>query len=49
MHETRAQKTLLIMQGFHGIETISIDGANFTEGIMKRFKSETIRTERRPF
>ncbi|PHR71418.1 MAG: tungsten formylmethanofuran dehydrogenase [Lutibacter sp.] len=48
--ETRAQNAYEYAQGFHGLEAISIDGANFTESynaIEKVIK--TIRTERRPF
>jgi 2-oxoisovalerate dehydrogenase E1 component len=48
--ETRAQDAFQYAQGFHGLEAISIDGANFIESyeaIEKVIK--TIRTERRPF
>jgi 2-oxoisovalerate dehydrogenase E1 component len=48
--ETRAQNAFEYAKGFHGIEAISIDGANFTESYLaleKVFK--TIREERRPF
>jgi 2-oxoisovalerate dehydrogenase E1 component len=48
--ETRAQNAFEYVKGFHGIEAISIDGANFTEcylAIQKVIK--TIREERRPF
>ncbi len=48
--ETRAQNAFEYAQGFHGLEAISIDGANFTESyeaIEKVIK--TIREERRPF
>ena len=48
--ETRAQNAYEYAQGFHGLEAISIDGANFTESyeaIEKVIK--TIRKERRPF
>ncbi|MBV1888347.1 MAG: tungsten formylmethanofuran dehydrogenase, partial [Urechidicola sp.] len=48
--ETRAQNAYEYAQGFHGLEAISIDGANFTESynaIEKVIK--TIREERRPF
>ena len=48
--ETRAQNAFEYAKGFHGIEAISIDGANFTESyevLQKVIK--TIRTERRPF
>ena len=48
--ETRAQNAFEYAQGFHGLEAISIDGANFTE-CYNEIKSviETIRKERRPF
>ena len=42
--ETRAQNAFDYVKGFHGIEAISIDGANFAEKVIK-----TIREERRPF
>jgi 2-oxoisovalerate dehydrogenase E1 component len=48
--ETRAQDAFEYAQGFHGLEAISIDGANFIESynaIEKVIK--TIREERRPF
>ncbi|RZN82264.1 MAG: tungsten formylmethanofuran dehydrogenase [Winogradskyella sp.] len=48
--ETRAQNAYEYAQGFHGLEAISIDGANFIESyeaIEKVIK--TIRKERRPF
>lgn len=48
--ETRAQNAFEYAQGFHGLEAITIDGANFIESyeaIEKVIK--TIRTERRPF
>ncbi len=48
--ETRAQNAYEYAQGFHGLEAISIDGANFTESynaIEKVIK--IIREERRPF
>ena len=48
--ETRAQNAFDYIKGFHGIEAVTIDGANFTESyqtIQKVLK--TIRTERRPF
>ncbi|MCD2260674.1 alpha-ketoacid dehydrogenase subunit alpha/beta [Psychroserpens luteolus] len=48
--ETRAQNAYEYAQGFHGLDAISIDGANFTESyeaIEKVIK--TIRKERRPF
>lgn len=48
--ETRAQNAFQYAKGFHGIEAISIDGANFTESYEALQKViETIRTERRPF
>jgi 2-oxoisovalerate dehydrogenase E1 component len=48
--ETRAQNAFEYAQGFHGLEAISIDGANFTESYNALEKViETIRTERRPF
>jgi len=48
--ETRAQNAYEYAQGFHGLEAISIDGANFTESY-KAIKDviATIRKERRPF
>ena len=48
--ETRAQDAFQYAQGFHGLEAISIDGANFTESYNAVEKViNTIRTERRPF
>jgi 2-oxoisovalerate dehydrogenase E1 component len=48
--ETRAQNAFEYAQGFHGLEAISIDGANFMESYEAIEKViETIRTERRPF
>ncbi|MBU3682322.1 MAG: tungsten formylmethanofuran dehydrogenase [Flavobacterium sp.] len=48
--ETRAQNAYEYAQGFHGIEAISIDGANFTESYLALQKVvQTIRQERRPF
>ena len=48
--ETRAQDAFQYAQGFHGLEAISIDGANFTESYKAVEKViNTIRTERRPF
>ncbi|WP_452225283.1 alpha-ketoacid dehydrogenase subunit alpha/beta [Lacinutrix chionoecetis] len=48
--ETRAQNAFEYAQGFHGLEAISIDGANFTESYEAIEKViETIRKERRPF
>ena len=48
--ETRAQNAFEYAKGFHGLEAITIDGANFIESyetIEKVIK--TIREERRPF
>jgi len=48
--ETRAQDAYEYAQGFHGLEAISIDGANFTESYEAVEKViKTIREERRPF
>jgi len=48
--ETRAQNAAEYAAGFHGLEAISIDGANFTESYQALEKViETIRKERRPF
>ena len=48
--ETRAQNAFEYAKGFHGIEAISIDGANFTESYLALQKVvKTIREERRPF
>ena len=48
--ETRAQNAFEYAKGFHGIEAISIDGANFTESYLAIQKVlETMRAERRPF
>jgi 2-oxoisovalerate dehydrogenase E1 component len=48
--ETRAQNAFEYAQGFHGLEAISIDGANFVESYEAVEKViDTIRTERRPF
>jgi 2-oxoisovalerate dehydrogenase E1 component len=48
--ETRAQNAFEYAQGFHGLEAISIDGANFIESYEAIEKViETIRKERRPF
>ncbi|OUR92674.1 tungsten formylmethanofuran dehydrogenase [Flavobacteriales bacterium 34_180_T64] len=48
--ETRAQNAFEYAQGFHGLDAISIDGANFTECYQEINKViEIIRTERRPF
>jgi 2-oxoisovalerate dehydrogenase E1 component len=47
--ETRAQNAYEYAQGFHGLEAISIDGANFSECYKELAKViETIRNERRP-
>ena len=48
--ETRAQNAYEYAQGFHGLDAISIDGANFTEsyGALEKVII-TIREERRPF
>lgn len=48
--ETRAQNAYEYAQGFHGLEAISIDGANFIESYQAVEKViATIRKERRPF
>ena len=48
--ETRAQNAFEYAKGFHGIEAISIDGANFTESYLAiQNVLETMRRERRPF
>ena len=48
--ETRAQNAFEYAQGFHGLEAISIDGANFTESYKALEQViDTIRKERRPF
>ncbi len=48
--ETRAQNAFEYAQGFHGLDAISIDGANFTESYEALEKAiKTIRKERRPF
>jgi len=48
--ETRAQNAFEYAKGFHGIEAISIDGANFTESYLAlQTVVQTIRQERRPF
>lgn len=48
--ETRAQNAAEYAAGFHGLEAISIDGANFVESYEAIEKViETIRKERRPF
>ena len=48
--ETRAQNAYEYAQGFHGLEAVSIDGANFIESYEAvETVITTIRTERRPF
>lgn len=48
--ETRAQNAAEYAAGFHGLEAISIDGANFTESYQALENViQTIRKERRPF
>lgn len=48
--ETRAQNAFEYAQGFHGLDAISIDGANFIESYEAIEKViTTIRKERRPF
>ncbi|WP_394331685.1 alpha-ketoacid dehydrogenase subunit alpha/beta [Flavobacterium limnosediminis] len=48
--ETRAQNAFEYAKGFHGIEAISIDGANFTESYLAvQEVLKTMREERRPF
>ena len=48
--ETRAQNAYEYAQGFHGLEAVSIDGANFMESYEAvENVIKTIRTERRPF
>lgn len=48
--ETRAQNAAEYAAGFHGLEAISIDGANFIESYETLEKIiKTIRKERRPF
>ncbi len=48
--ETRAQNAFEYAKGFHGLEAISIDGANFMESFEAVEKViKTIRKERRPF
>jgi 2-oxoisovalerate dehydrogenase E1 component len=48
--ETRAQNAFEYAKGFHGIEAIAIDGANFTESYLAiQNVLETMRKERRPF
>ena len=48
--ETRAQDAFEYAQGFHGLEAVSIDGANFIESYEAvNTVIKTIRSERRPF
>ncbi|MEE2800565.1 MAG: thiamine pyrophosphate-dependent enzyme [Bacteroidota bacterium] len=48
--ETRAQNAAQYASGFHGLESVSIDGTDFEESYKTLEKViETIRTERRPF
>lgn len=48
--ETRAQNAAEYVAGFHGLEAISIDGANFLESYATiKQVINTIREERRPF
>ncbi|SFN92865.1 2-oxoisovalerate dehydrogenase E1 component [Bizionia echini] len=48
--ETRAQNAYEYAKGFHGLEAITIDGANFTESYEAlETVIKTIRKERRPF
>ncbi len=48
--ETRAQNAAEYAAGFHGLEAVSIDGANFIESYKTIEKViKTIREERRPF
>ncbi|WP_162127290.1 alpha-ketoacid dehydrogenase subunit alpha/beta [Flavobacterium phycosphaerae] len=48
--ETRAQNAFEYAKGFHGIEAISIDGANFSESYLAvQQVVKTMREERRPF
>lgn len=48
--ETRAQNAFEYAKGFHGLEAISIDGADFTESYLAIQKVlKTMREERRPF
>jgi len=48
--ETRAQNAFEYAKGFHGIEAISIDGADFSESYLTIQKVlKTMRSERRPF
>jgi len=48
--ETRAQNAFEYAQGFHGLEAVSVDGANFEESYRTlEAVITTIRHERRPF
>lgn len=48
--ETRAQNAFEYAKGFHGLEAVSIDGADFTESYLTIQKVlKTMRAERRPF
>ncbi|ALM22199.1 tungsten formylmethanofuran dehydrogenase [Nonlabens sp. MIC269] len=48
--ETRAQNAAQYASGFHGLDSVSIDGTDFEESYKTLEKViETIRTERRPF
>ncbi|MEQ8909823.1 MAG: thiamine pyrophosphate-dependent enzyme [Vicingaceae bacterium] len=48
--ETRAQDAYQYIQGFHGIEAVSIDGSDFQESYQAVEKAiRTIRKERRPY
>lgn len=48
--ETRAQNAFEYAKGFHGIEALSIDGADFTESYLTiQSVLKTMRSERRPF
>ncbi len=48
--ETRAQDASEYIKGFHGVECLSIDGANFIESYLAVEKAlKVIREERRPF
>jgi 2-oxoisovalerate dehydrogenase E1 component len=48
--ETRAQNAFEYAKGFHGIEAVSIDGADFTESYLTIQRVlKTMREERRPF
>ncbi|AWA28742.1 tungsten formylmethanofuran dehydrogenase [Flavobacterium magnum] len=49
-NETRAQNAFEYAKGFHGLEAVSIDGADFTESYLTMQKVlKTMRAERRPF